>query len=84
MSRVRFSKMHGAGNDFVVVNCRAVEPTPNGPEFARFALDRHLGVGGDQLLLVFPSEHSDFRMGIYNADGSSAEMCANGIRAFAK
>jgi diaminopimelate epimerase len=52
--------------------------------FARFALDRRLGIGGDQLLLVKPSRDADFTMLIRNADGSSAQMCANGIRAFAK
>ena len=82
--RVRFSKMHGAGNDFVVIDCLAGEPVSDWETFARFALDRRLGVGGDQLLLVQPSRDADFFMGIRNADGSRAEMCANGIRAFFK
>src|SRR4029077_565573 len=84
MKRVRFAKMHGAGNDFTVVDCLAGDPVESWPQFARFALDRHFGIGGDQLLLVRPSARADFRMDIYNADGSRAEMCANGIRAFAK
>ena len=76
--------MHGAGNDFVVIDCLAGDPVADWTAFARFALDRRLGVGGDQLLLVRPSREADFAMAIRNADGSSAEMCANGIRAFAK
>jgi diaminopimelate epimerase len=76
--------MHGAGNDLVVVDCLAGDPVSDWAAFARFALDRRLGIGGDQLLLVRPSREADFAMAIRNADGSSAEMCANGIRAFAK
>ena len=79
---VRFAKMHGAGNDFVVIDCTAGDPVRDWASFARFALDRHRGVGGDQLLLVQPSRDADFAMGIRNPDGSTAEMCANGIRAF--
>jgi diaminopimelate epimerase len=82
--RVRFTKMHGAGNDFVVIDCLAGDPVSDWETFARFALDRRLGVGGDQLLLLQPSRDADFFMGIRNADGSRAEMCANGIRAFFK
>ncbi|HXZ86197.1 MAG TPA: diaminopimelate epimerase [Myxococcota bacterium] len=84
MSRIPFAKMHGAGNDFVVIDCRAGDPVADWAAFARFALDRRLGVGADQLLLVRPSREADFAMAIRNADGSPAEMCANGIRAFAK
>jgi diaminopimelate epimerase len=84
VSRVPFAKMHGAGNDFVVVDCLAGDPVADWAAFARFALDRRLGIGGDQLMLVRPSREADFAMAIRNADGSSAEMCANGIRAFAK
>jgi diaminopimelate epimerase len=76
--------MHGAGNDFVVVDCRAGDPVEDWNALARFALDRHFGIGGDQLLLVQPSREADFFMGIRNPDGSTAEMCANGIRAFFK
>ena len=82
--RIPFAKMHGAGNDLVVVDCLAGDPVSDWAAFARFALDRRLGIGGDQLLLVRPSREADFAMAIRNADGSSAEMCANGIRAFAK
>jgi diaminopimelate epimerase len=76
--------MHGAGNDFVVVDCREGDPVEDWQAFARRALDRHFGIGGDQLLLVQPSRQADFSMGIRNPDGSRAEMCANGIRAFFK
>jgi diaminopimelate epimerase len=76
-----FTKMHGAGNDFVVLDglrgeLPALEP------LARRMLDRHFGIGGDQLLVVRPSRQADFRMEIFNPDGSQVEMCANGIRAF--
>jgi diaminopimelate epimerase len=81
---IPFAKMHGAGNDLVVVDCLAGDPVSDWAAFARFALDRRFGIGGDQLLLVRPSREADFAMAIRNADGSSAEMCANGIRAFAK
>ena len=84
MTRVRFAKMHGTGNDFVVVDCLDGNRDVDWGAFARRVLDRHFGVGGDQLLLVQPSHQADFAMGIRNADGSPAEMCANGIRAFMK
>ena len=84
--KIPFVKMHGAGNDFVVVDCLDGDPVDDWRDFARFALDRRFGVGGDQLLLVRPARDAgaDFFMGIRNADGSSAEMCGNGIRAFLK
>jgi diaminopimelate epimerase len=78
-----FVKMHGAGNDFVVLDGIRSELPPLEP-LARRLADRHLGVGFDQLLVVRPSRSADFRMEIYNADGSQVEMCANGIRAFFK
>ena len=83
-AKIRFAKMHGAGNDLVVIDCLAGDPVSDWASFARFALDRRLGIGGDQLLLVRPSRDADFSMAIRNADGSQAEMCANGIRAFTK
>ena len=76
-----FTKMHGAGNDFVVLDGIRQELPPIGPIAARLC-DRHFGLGADQLLVVRPSGSADFRMEIYNADGSQAEMCANGIRCF--
>ncbi len=84
MSRaLPFVKMHGAGNDFVVLDGLRSELPPLEP-LARRLSDRHFGVGFDQLLVVRPSRAADFRMEIYNADGSQVEMCANGIRAFFK
>jgi diaminopimelate epimerase len=76
--------MHGAGNDVLLIDCMESEPVENWRAFARRILDRHLGVGSDQLLLVYPSTLADFRMAIRNPDGSEAEMCANGIRCFAR
>ena len=78
-----FVKMHGAGNDFVVLDGIRHELPPLEALAPRVA-DRHLGVGFDQLLVVRESADADFRMEIYNADGSQVEMCANGIRAFFK
>lgn len=81
---MRFTKMHGAGNDYVYVNCFE-EPTPEDPAaLARRVSDRHFGVGGDGLILICPSQAADARMRMFNADGSEAEMCGNGIRCVAK
>jgi diaminopimelate epimerase len=82
--KVPFSKLHGAGNDVVLIDCLEGDPLGDWPAFARFALDRHRGVGGDQLLLLRRSAKADFEMSIYDADGSRAEMCGNGLRAFFK
>ena len=76
--------MHGTGNDYVYVNCFE-EPVPNDPAgLARAVSDRHFGVGGDGLILICPSNAADARMRMFNADGSEAEMCGNGIRCVAK
>ena len=82
---LQFTKMHGAGNDFVVLDGLRDELPPIAPLAERLC-DRHLGIGADQLLVVRACQGSDadFRMEIYNADGSQVEMCANGIRAFYK
>jgi diaminopimelate epimerase len=81
---MRFTKMHGAGNDYVYVDCFA-QPVPRDiPELARRISDRRFGVGGDGLILICPSEHGDAEMRMYNADGSYGEMCGNGIRCVAK
>ena len=80
---LEFTKMHGAGNDFVVLDGIALELPPLEP-LARRLADRHFGVGFDQMLVARRSKTADFRMEIYNADGSQVEMCANGIRAFYK
>ena len=79
--KLPFTKMHGAGNDFVVLDGLRTELPPLEP-LARRLGDRHFGIGFDQLLVVRPSRTADFRMEIYNADGSQVEMCANGIRCF--
>jgi diaminopimelate epimerase len=76
-----FTKMHGAGNDFIVLDGIRDALPPIGPIAAKLC-DRHFGIGADQLLVVRRSTTADFRMEIYNADGSQVEMCANGIRAF--
>ncbi len=78
-----FTKMHGLGNDYVYVNC-FVEYVREPGELARLVSRRHFGIGADGLILICPSEKADFRMEIYNADGSRAEMCGNGIRCLAK
>ena len=84
MSRtIPFTKMHGAGNDFVVLDGVSA-PLPPIDRIARRLADRHFGIGCDQILVVRPSASADFRMEIFNADGSQVEMCANGIRAFFK
>lgn len=80
---MRFTKMHGLGNDYVYVNCFE-ERVDNPVELARLISDRHFGVGSDGLILICPSETADVRMRIFNADGSEAEMCGNGIRCVAK
>ena len=80
---LRFTKMHGAGNDYVVLD-GIREELPPIPPLAAQLCDRHFGIGADQLLVARPSRTADFRMEIYNADGSQVEMCANGIRAFYK
>lgn len=80
---MQFSKMHGAGNDFVVVN--GFKETVKDVEAAsRLVCDRHFGVGADGLILILPSATADFRMRIINSDGSEPEMCGNGIRCAAR
>ena len=80
---VPFWKYHGLGNDFAII-----DGTRGGvlvdPDQAKYLCDRHLGIGADGILTVLPSESGDFRMHIYNADGSEPEMCGNGIRCFVK
>ncbi len=80
---MRFTKMQGAGNDYIYVDCFA-NPMPHDPPgLARVISDRHFGVGGDGLILICPSDKADARMRMYNADGSEAEMCGNGVRCVA-
>ena len=80
---MKFTKMHGIGNDYVYVNCFE-ESVKNPAEVSMFVSNRHFGIGSDGLILISPSAIADFRMNIYNADGSQAEMCGNGIRCVAK
>ncbi|MHC4511143.1 MAG: diaminopimelate epimerase [Planctomycetota bacterium] len=80
---MKFTKMHGLGNDYVYVNCFE-EQIEDPAALARVVSDRHRGVGGDGLILIGPSQTADVRMRIFNADGSEAEMCGNGIRCVAK
>jgi len=75
--------MHGLGNDYVFVDCFA-ETVADPAELARLISDRHRGVGGDGLILIRPSDVADVRMEMYNADGSRAQMCGNGVRCVAK
>ncbi len=80
---MRFTKMHGLGNDYVYVN--GFEERVDGPAaVARAVSDRHFGIGADGLILILPSDKADCRMRMFNADGSEAQMCGNGIRCVAK
>jgi diaminopimelate epimerase len=80
---MKFTKMHGLGNDYIYVNCLA-EPINHPADLARKISDRHFGVGGDGLVLIMPSQLAAARMRMFNADGSEAEMCGNAIRCVAK
>src|SRR5437016_5860152 len=81
---MRFTKMHGAGNDYIYVDCfrEALPADPAG--LSRVISDRHFGVGSDGLILICPSDKADGKMRMFNADGSESEMCGNGIRCVAK
>jgi diaminopimelate epimerase len=81
---MRFAKMHGLGNDYIYVDCFHQPIPPDPAELSRRMSDRHFGVGGDGLILICPSERGDARMRMFNADGSEAEMCGNGVRCVAK
>ena len=80
---MKFTKMHGCGNDYVYVNCFK-ETIENPSELAIKISTRRFGIGSDGLILICPSEVADFQMKMYNADGSMSEMCGNGIRCVAK
>lgn len=80
---MKFTKMHGIGNDYVYVN-GFEERVENKPEVSRMVSDRHFGIGSDGIIFINPSEKADFEMEMYNSDGSRAEMCGNGIRCVAK
>lgn len=82
---MKFTKMHGCGNDYVYVNGFVEKIAPEEkPELVRKLSDRHFGIGGDGVIFINPSTEADFEMEMYNADGSRAEMCGNGIRCVAK
>lgn len=80
---MKFTKMHGIGNDYVYVNCFQ-EEVPEPEALAVQVSDRHYGIGSDGLILIKPSESADFEMDMYNGDGSRGAMCGNGIRCVAK
>ena len=83
MADIKFTKMHGLGNDYVYIDCMKSMPD----DLASLAVemsDRHTGVGGDGIILILPSETADCRMRMFNADGSEGKMCGNGIRCVGK
>lgn len=80
---MRFTKMEGCGNDYIYINC--FEENVNQPEKLAVAMsERHFGVGGDGLVLIMPSDKADFRMRMFNLDGSEGEMCGNAVRCIGK
>lgn len=82
---MRFTKMEGCGNDYIYVNGFEENiPAQDKPELVRRLSDRHFGIGGDGLIFINPAKEADFEMEMYNADGSRAEMCGNGIRCVGK
>ncbi|HHL41011.1 MAG TPA: diaminopimelate epimerase [Deltaproteobacteria bacterium] len=81
--KLKFTKMHGLGNDFIVVDRRGA-PLPGAARLVRKLADRRFGIGFDQAIILKESRRADFRMDIYNADGSRVEMCGNGIRCLAR
>ena len=81
---MRFTKMHGIGNDYVYLDCVRNPLPADPPALSRVISDRHFGIGSDGLILVCPSEKADARMRMFNADGSESEMCGNGLRCVAK
>ena len=82
---MKFTKMHGCGNDYVYINGFEEQiPYEKKPELVRYLSDRHFGIGGDGAIFINPSDAADFEMEMWNADGTRAEMCGNGIRCVAK
>jgi len=80
---MRFTKMHGAGNDYIYVDASTID-VPDPSSLAKQISDRHFGVGSDGLVLIMPSQVADFRMRMFNADGSESEMCGNASRCIGK
>ena len=83
MKEIRFTKMHGISNDYIYINCMSSLPD-NLSDLSIEMSNRHTGVGGDGIILICPSQVADFKMRIFNADGSEAEMCGNGSRCVGK
>jgi diaminopimelate epimerase len=81
---MRFTKMHGLGNDYIYLDCFRNPLPANPPALSQVISDRHFGIGSDGLILICPSEKADARMRMFNADGSESEMCGNGLRCVAK
>src|SRR5262245_55100435 len=80
---MKFTKMHGIGNDYIYVDCfkqQVADPVKTSIAVS----DRHFGIGADGLILIMPSDRADIRMRMFNADGSESEMCGNGVRCVAK
>lgn len=81
---IKFTKMHGLGNDYVYINCTEGQKIENVPKLAQFVSNRHFGIGSDGLILICKSDIADFKMRMFNYDGTEAEMCGNGIRCVGK
>ncbi len=83
--KIEFTKLHGCGNDYIYIDGSTQKlPQEAKPDFVRKMSDRHFGIGGDGVIFINPSDEADFEMEMYNADGSRAQMCGNGIRCVAK
>ncbi len=81
---IKFTKMHGLGNDYVYIDCTEEQKIKNISSLAQFISNRHFGVGSDGLILICKSDITDFKMRMFNYDGTEAEMCGNGIRCVGK
>ena len=81
---MKFTKMHGLGNDYIYVDCTNNKMLDNPSEISKKVSNRHFGIGSDGLILICDSDKCDFKMRMFNADGSEAEMCGNGIRCVGK
>ena len=81
---INFTKMHGLGNDYVYIDCTKIGEIQNASELAKKVSDRHFGIGSDGLILICKSDSCDFKMKMFNYDGSQAQMCGNGIRCVGK
>jgi diaminopimelate epimerase len=83
MPKIQFTKMHGIGNDYIYLDCLDEVPA-NPAELSKILSDRHFSIGGDGLVLIMSSDKADYRMRMFNADGSEAQMCGNAIRCVGK